>query len=204
MTTGVAPTRTRESCERLFLSQLALIDAVTAFIARRHHLSATDAEEFAAHVRLRILEDDYATLRKFEERSSLKTYLTTVIQRWFLDDRTARWGKWRPSAEAKRLGPLAILVERLMVRDGMTFDEACTVLETNHGVTVGRAAIAAIENVCPSASAAATSAKRRWPTFRRRAPTRIARSGKRNRPKPASGRAKRWRAPSPRSPRRTG
>src|SRR5262249_57120195 len=44
--------------------------------------------------------------------------------------------KWRPSAEAQRLGPVAVLLERLMYRDGYSFDEACRLLRTNYGVTL--------------------------------------------------------------------
>ena len=40
------------------------------------------------------------------------------------DWRNARWGKWRPSAEARRQGALATHLERLMRRDGLTFEEA--------------------------------------------------------------------------------
>jgi len=45
-----------------------------------------------------------ALLAKFEGRSSLRTFLTVVIQRLFLDHRISAWGKWRPSAEARRGG----------------------------------------------------------------------------------------------------
>ncbi len=55
-----------------------------------------------------------------------------VVQRLFLDHRNRQWGKWRPSAEAKRRGPLAILLERLVVRDGWTFEQAVETLRTNH------------------------------------------------------------------------
>jgi DNA-directed RNA polymerase specialized sigma subunit len=41
------------------------------------------------------------------------------------------WGKWRPSAEAERMGPTAVLLERLLVRDGYSFDEAVQILQVN-------------------------------------------------------------------------
>jgi RNA polymerase sigma factor for flagellar operon FliA len=125
--------------ESLLLSELATIDRIVAFVRVRNHLSSEDADEFASHVKLRLVENDYAILRKFEGRSSLRTYLTVVIQRLFLDYRTSAWGKWRPSAEARRLGELAILVERLTTRDGYSPDEVHELLTTNHGVTISRA-----------------------------------------------------------------
>ena len=39
-------------------------------------------------------------LRKFEVRSSLRTYLTVVVNRMYIDGRVKQWGKWRPSAIA--------------------------------------------------------------------------------------------------------
>ena len=49
--------------------------------------------------------------------------------RLYLDFQVQRFGKWRPSAEARRLGPLALRLETLLYRDGLTFDEACGVLQ---------------------------------------------------------------------------
>jgi RNA polymerase sigma factor for flagellar operon FliA len=128
----------------VFAQYLPLIDAITATIARRHHLSAEDAEDFASLVRVKLLEHDSAILRKFAGRSSPRTFLTTVIQRIFLDDRNSRWGKWRPSAEARRAGPIALLLERLVARDGLTFEEACSTLQITHGVHMSRAELDAL------------------------------------------------------------
>ena len=86
-------------------------------------------------VRLRLVEDDFAILRKFENRSTLATYLTVVIERLCQDFIVARWGKWRPSAAARRLGRVAILLEQMVVRDGVPFEEAVAALQTNHGVS---------------------------------------------------------------------
>lgn len=135
--------------ETLFVSQLPLIEQVISFIARRHHLRTEDADELGAHVKLKLLENDYALLRKFQGRSSLRTYLSTVIQRLFLDYRIASWGKWRPSAEAKRLGQVAILLERLLTRDGYSIDEAYEVMTTNHRLTETRAELERLASRLP-------------------------------------------------------
>src|SRR4029079_14249037 len=47
--------------------------------------------------------------------------------------RVAQWGKWRPSAEAKRLGDKAITIERLLSRDGYTLGEGVNILNTPTG-----------------------------------------------------------------------
>jgi RNA polymerase sigma factor (sigma-70 family) len=138
------------SGEALFLSQLAVIERVISFVSSRHHLPGVDADDFSSHVKLKIIEDDYAILRKFQGRSSLRTYLTVVVQRLFLDYRISAWGKWRPSAEAVRCGEVAVLLERLMGRDGYAFEEACELLETNHQVTMPRAQLEAIAGRLPA------------------------------------------------------
>ena len=119
--------------EDTYLLHLRTIERIAAFVARRHHLEVSEAEEFVQEVRVRLLDAAYAIIRKFEGRSSFSTYLTTVIGRLFHQWRVERWGKWRPSAEAKRLGEKAITLERLMSRDGFTFSEAVRILTTPEG-----------------------------------------------------------------------
>jgi RNA polymerase sigma factor for flagellar operon FliA len=120
---------------RLFLEHLPQIEAVIACVCRRNHCDAEEAEEFAAEVRAKLIEDACQVLGRFKGKSSFETYLTTVVQRLYLDRRNQRWGKWRPSAEARRLGPVALWLEEL-ARDGYGFDESCEILRTKHQVTV--------------------------------------------------------------------
>ena len=98
------------------------IESVLAYTRRAHRLSADDGDEFSSWVRLRLLEDDGAILAKFRGLSTFKTFLVTVIQRLFLDWRIKEWGKWRPTADARRLGPVAIELERLVLRDHLEFE----------------------------------------------------------------------------------
>jgi RNA polymerase sigma factor (sigma-70 family) len=113
-----------------FLSSLDTVERIIAFVCRSNRLNATAAEEFASEVKLALISDDYDIIRKFEGRSTFSTYLTTVIQRLFYQQRVKEWGKWRPSAEAKRLGQKAITLEKLLTRDGLSFSEACQSLTT--------------------------------------------------------------------------
>lgn len=138
------------STASLLVEHQDLIQAVIGVIARRHRLSADERDEFAGHTHLRLLEDDGAILRKFEGRSSLRTYLVTVINRLFLDYRVAQWGRWRPSAQARRLGPTAILLERLIVRENRSYDEAESLLRTNFRVEEDAKAIAALYAQLPT------------------------------------------------------
>lgn len=115
----------------LFLANRALIERLIGFTAARQRLSRVDREEFASFVWVRLIENDYHILRQFSERSLLKTYLTTVILRLLYDYRIAQWGKWRPSAQAQRLGPLAVQLERLLTRDRLTREEAFEQLQAS-------------------------------------------------------------------------
>jgi RNA polymerase sigma factor for flagellar operon FliA len=111
-----------------FTTHAETIASAIAHTCRVHRLSTDAADEFASWARLRLLDNDHAILRKFEQRSSLRTFLITVVQRLFLDWRNAEWGKWRPTADARRLGPVAIELERLVLRDQLTYDEAVQTL----------------------------------------------------------------------------
>ena len=122
--------------DAIFIASLPVIDSVIGQVCRRHRLTAVESDDFGSEVHLHILEGNCDLLRRFEGRSSLRTYLVVVIQRLFLDYRNRLWGRWRPSVEAKRQGPLAVLFERLVTRDGRSFDEAVETLRTNHGIEI--------------------------------------------------------------------
>jgi RNA polymerase sigma factor for flagellar operon FliA len=117
--------------EAMFVSNLDVVESVIRYVCQRQKLSGSETEEFDSEVKVRLVDHDYEVFRKFQHRSSLRTYLTIVIQRIYLDYRNHLWGKWRPSAEAQRLGPVAVRLETLMGRDGFSFDQACEYLRTN-------------------------------------------------------------------------
>jgi RNA polymerase sigma factor for flagellar operon FliA len=118
--------------QRLLIDHLDLINQIVRTTGRRRHLSATERDDFASFVRLRLLDDDYAILRKFQNRSTLWTYLAAVIERLSLDFCAEKWGRWRPSAMAERLGPVAVVLERLVTRDAHTVEEAMEIVRTHH------------------------------------------------------------------------
>lgn len=132
------------SSPEIYLAHRELIEDAIAAVCRRRRLAPEEAEEFASDARLHLIKDDYAVLRAFQGRSSFRTFAIAVLSHLFLDWRNARWGKWRPSAEAKRLGPVAVTLETLTARDRLSFEEACETLRTNHGVTATRAELETI------------------------------------------------------------
>ena len=139
---------TGPEAQELLTSNLAVIERAIGFACRRHRLEPPDADDFAATVKLKLVDDDYAVLRAYEQRSGFATYISIVVQRMALDFRIHNWGKWHASAEAKRLGPLAVELEQLLHRDGRTLGEALTILAPRHdGVT--RASLQTLADALP-------------------------------------------------------
>lgn len=114
----------------LLESNLEVIDRIASAACRRARRYGPDAEDFAASVRLALVENDYAVLRRYQGRSAFSTYLTVVIERLMDDDRNRTMGRWRPSAEATRLGPAALLLESLVRRDQRSLEEALPFVQT--------------------------------------------------------------------------
>lgn len=122
------------SFDQTILDHLTYIKKVVAYLCRRYHFRKEEHEDFLSEVMTKLYDDDCSVIRKFKGQSRLSTYLTMVITNYMKDYQNHLWGKWRPSAEAERLGPAAILLERLLVRDGYTFDEAVQLAQTNYKV----------------------------------------------------------------------
>ena len=118
--------------QQLLLDHLDLVAQIVRMTGGRRHLSAAERDDFASFVNFRLVENDYAILRKFKNRSAVKTYLVAVIERLSLDFCTEKWGRWRPTAMAERLGPVAIILERLVTRDNHTVEEAIEIVRTSH------------------------------------------------------------------------
>ena len=118
----------RQQAEALFLANLDWIERSAASLCRRYGLGGDEAEDVCSWVKLKLIEDDYAPLRKFRGDSSIRTYLVVVVAALFRDYRAGHWGRWRPSAAALRGGPLAVKLETLVYRDGCTLDQAARTL----------------------------------------------------------------------------
>jgi RNA polymerase sigma factor (sigma-70 family) len=120
----------------LLVANYPMLEEIVRFVARRHRLTPDDANELGSLVRYKLVDDNYHVLRSFQHRSSIRTYLTTVVSRVWLDCQIARRGKWRPSVAAKRMGKTAVHLEQLLFRDRLSFPEACETLRQNAGVDV--------------------------------------------------------------------
>ena len=114
---------------------LPQIQQAIAFVCRQRRLTRDEAHDLASDVHVRLLQHDAAVLRRYRGESSLNTFLVVVIQRVLLDARIARAGKWRPSAVARRLGRVAIHLERLVFYDGLSLAEAGPLVREHTGAT---------------------------------------------------------------------
>jgi RNA polymerase sigma factor (sigma-70 family) len=116
--------------EAIFLENLPFIDKGASIVSRKYGLWGSDAEDFAAWVKIRMMEDDFSVLRSYRGESDIRTFITTVIVRLAITFSRERRGMWRPSAAAERLGPPAPELEKLVRVDGYTVSEAGEKLRT--------------------------------------------------------------------------
>ncbi|HYU34043.1 MAG TPA: sigma-70 family RNA polymerase sigma factor [Thermoanaerobaculia bacterium] len=112
-----------------------LIQRKLQHLSRRSGLPDSEAEEYRSWALFKLVENDYRILGSWEGRSSFPTFLKVVLVNLLRDYRIHIWGKWRPSAASRRRGLEGVLLDRLMVRDGLSGDEAAERLRTEHGIS---------------------------------------------------------------------
>ena len=128
----------RRNLETLFLQHLPQIVQVAESACRRVGLLPQDTEDFVSQTKVKLIENDYAVLARYRGDSRLTTYLTTVIHNQLKDFCNSRWGKFRPSAAAKRLGPAALALERLLELEGHGLESAIELLRQNDRLGVSQ------------------------------------------------------------------
>lgn len=126
--------RAKEKAEGLLVQNIALIEGLCRRMALRKGLRPDEVDDFTAWAKAKLVQGDYRVLRRFRGDSSLKGFLTTVLLRFALDYVREQRGKWRPSKQAERAGKVAVLLETLTHRDGVSVEEAVRQLKENHGV----------------------------------------------------------------------
>jgi len=134
-----APSKTADPPARgrmLLETHLALIQRKLHSLSRRSGLPDLEAEEFRSWALFKLVDDDYRILGSWEGRSSFPTFLNVVLMNLLRDYRTHLWGKWRPCVASRRRGRESVLLERLLVRDGLSLDEALERLRTEHGISL--------------------------------------------------------------------
>jgi DNA-directed RNA polymerase specialized sigma24 family protein len=120
----------------LLETHFVLVRKKLLHLGRRSGLPAHEAEEFGSWALYKLVENDYRILGSWEGRSSLSTYLTVVLFRLMQDYRVQVWGRWRPSAAARREGGEAVLLERLLACNGLSVGEAVARVRDETGIAL--------------------------------------------------------------------
>jgi RNA polymerase sigma factor (sigma-70 family) len=111
--------------EALFRESLNVVDRVARNVCRSARLRcAYEIDDFVSSVMVSLMEHDYAILRKWQGRGSLAGFLSVVVRRLLADRRDRQRGRWHPSTEAARGGVTGVLLEKLLIRDRCSLEEA--------------------------------------------------------------------------------
>lgn len=125
--------------EAILVQHLEYLERFAFKLCRNSGIHGADAEDFFTWAKIRLIEDDYAIIRKFRGESGIKTYLTTVLTRQLIGYLREQRGRWRPSAAAERLGPPADELERLVHHEGYALPAAAEKLRTEGRTTLSDA-----------------------------------------------------------------
>ncbi|MDB4980017.1 MAG: polymerase sigma factor, sigma-70 family [Myxococcales bacterium] len=126
-----APSVEGRDPQALFVEHLPGIDRIIGVLGRRHHLAEHESEDFGSWAKLRLIENDYAAIRKFRGESSMLTYLSVVIAMLYREYRAIEGGRWRSSAAARRCGDLGVRLESMVLRDRVAVRLAGEMLRTS-------------------------------------------------------------------------
>ena len=135
--------------EKRFVELLPNIQRILKTVVRDRRASVDEAEEFQSYLFEKWAETDYGPILQYAGRASIETYLRKIISNKFSDFRDHKWGKWHCSAAARRDGDAGRFLERYLIRDGLTFGEACEALATNHSITLPHEELVAIASRLP-------------------------------------------------------
>lgn len=103
----------------LLEANLPLLQRKLRRLCRHGSLPAREADDFRSWALLKLIDDDYRILGKWEGRSSFSGYLTVVLRNLLRDYRNHLWGKRQPCAASFRRRQ-----ERRQVSDSMLLQVA--------------------------------------------------------------------------------
>jgi RNA polymerase sigma factor (sigma-70 family) len=146
---AILPASTADRGRALLETHLDLIQRRLRTLSWRGGLPESEAEEFRSWALFKLVDDGYRILGSWQGRSSFSTFLTAVLVNLLRDYRDHLWGKWRSSAASRRGGQAGVLLERLVVRDGLSSEESVERLRTEHGIVLSQEEVARLTAALP-------------------------------------------------------
>jgi len=116
---------------RYFEAGLPIIEDGIAFHCFRGRLAPEEREDFHSWTICKLLENDYARLRKFEGRSTLRSFLSVIVGNLLVDYWQSKRGRHRASSAAKLFAPEGVWLERYLGA-GYRVSEAMKLVQANH------------------------------------------------------------------------
>jgi RNA polymerase sigma factor (sigma-70 family) len=114
-----------------FEAALPIIEDVIRFHCSRGRLASQEREDFHSWVICKLIEKDYSRVRKFEGRSSFRTFLSVTVGHLLLDYWGSKGGRRRSSSMARLFAPDGVWLERYL-QDGYAVFEAIQLVKANH------------------------------------------------------------------------
>jgi RNA polymerase sigma factor (sigma-70 family) len=114
-----------------FASGLPIVEDVIAFHSSRGRLSSEEREDFYSWAICKLIENDYGRIRKFEGRSSFRSFVSVIVGHLLVDYFESKGGRRRSSSTAQLFAPEGVWIERYL-RRGHTLSEAIQLVRSNH------------------------------------------------------------------------
>jgi RNA polymerase sigma factor (sigma-70 family) len=141
-TEPIAGEESQSHSHAFWTSQQGVVERAIQIVSRSRRVDPTEAEDLRSEVWLKLLSSPSACL-KFDERSSLGTYLVSIVKNVLLDMRVKQRGKWRPSARSRQMGAIAVELDRLVRREGHAPAQAVETLRSK-GHVIGEDIVDAV------------------------------------------------------------
>lgn len=114
------------------------LSAAVAVVARRRRLSAEQRDDLLSYAVCRLLERNVGRGDITSIADCPGAYLRRVVDRLWIDLTNELWGRWRPSAGARRMGKTGVELDRLIRREGLAACEAVPIAEHRSSRRRGR------------------------------------------------------------------
>lgn len=112
--------------------KVPLIDRIVLQVGRKNGLDTNACEEFRGVVYERLIENDYRILRQHRGAEVATSYLILVIRNLYSDFYRSQKGRWRPSAAAKRAGEVGVILDELLNKKKLSFEEAYQTIRSQY------------------------------------------------------------------------